>query len=80
MPTQQRTLEERRARIEAVRARLERRREGAGIADLLAAVNEDLDAIVDEDRDAADRAYDKIEARLAAERIRIEDDAEEGDR
>jgi hypothetical protein len=50
------------------------------MGDLLASVNDDLDRVVHEDRDEADRAYDKIEARLAAERIRLEDDAEEEDR
>ncbi len=68
------------ARIAAAEARLARRRAGDDMSDLLAAMNDDLDEIVHEDRDAADRANDRIEARLAAERIRLEDDAEEEDR
>lgn len=76
-------LEERRAgiagAIAAAQARLEKRQEGDDMGDLLATLNDDLDQIVHEDRDEADRAYDRIEARLAAERIRLEDDAEEED-
>jgi F0F1-type ATP synthase membrane subunit b/b' len=84
MPTPDSSLDERRARIAAqiaaAQARLEKRRAGDDIGDLLASMNDDLDEIVHEDRDEADRAYDRIEARLAAERIRLEDDAEEEDR
>jgi hypothetical protein len=84
MPKPQTDLDERRARIvaelAAAEARLAKRRAGDDMGDLLAAVNDDLDAVVHEDRDEADRAYDRIEARLAAERIRLEDDAEEEDR
>jgi hypothetical protein len=68
------------AQIAAARARLEARRQGGGIGDLLAGVNDELDQIANEDIDEAERAMKKIEARLAAERIRIEDDAEEEDR
>ncbi len=46
---------------------------------LLAELNDEVDAIAHEDHDEAQRAYDKVEARLAAERIREEDDAEEDD-
>jgi hypothetical protein len=78
------TLDERRKRIgaaiEAARARLAAHEKPGTIGDLLASVNDDLDQVVHEDRDAADRAYDRIEARLAAERIRLEDDAEDEDR
>jgi hypothetical protein len=84
MTTPDSDLDARRARIAAeiaaAQARLAKRRAGDDMGDLLASMNDDLDEIVHEDRDEADRAYDRIEARLAAERIRLEDDAEEEDR
>jgi hypothetical protein len=84
MPKPDSDLDARRARIAAqiaaAKARLAKRRAGEDMGDLLASMNDDLDEIVHEDRDEADRAYDRIEARLAAERIRLEDDAEEEDR
>jgi hypothetical protein len=84
MTTPDSDLDARRARIAAeiaaAEARLAKRKAGDDMGDLLASMNDDLDEIVHEDRDEADRAYDRIEARLAAERIRLEDDAEEEDR
>jgi hypothetical protein len=84
MTTPDSDLDARRARIAAeiaaAQARLAKRRAGDDMGDLLASMNDDLDEIVHEDRDEADRAYDRIEARLAAERIRLEDDTEEEDR
>jgi hypothetical protein len=84
MPKPDSDLDARRARIAAqiaaAEARLAKRQAGDDMGDLLASVNDDLDRVVHEDRDEADRAYDRIEARLAAERIRLEDDAEEEDR
>jgi hypothetical protein len=84
MPEPDSDLDARRARIAAkiaaAQARLAKRQAGDDMGDLLASMNDDLDEIVHEDRDEADRAYDRIEARLAAERIRLEDDAEEEDR
>lgn len=78
------TLDKRRARLAAAIRAAKARHEAAlgdpGIGDLLSTVNDDLDRIAHEDRDEADRAYDRIEARLAAEQIRIEDDEEEEDR
>ena len=78
------TLDARRAKlaaaIRAARTRHEANADGGGVDDLLASVNDDLDRIAHEDYDEADRAYDRIQARLAAERIRIEDDEEEEDR
>ncbi len=78
------TLDKRRARlaaaIRAAKARYEANLGDPGIGDLLTTVNDDLDRIAHEDRDEADRQYDKIEARLAAEQIRTEDDEEEEDR
>ncbi len=79
------TLDERKDRlgaaIAAAQARLEasRRMDADDIGVLLAGLNDDLDEIV-HDSDEAQRALDGIEARLAAERIRIEDDEEEEDR
>jgi hypothetical protein len=77
------TLDDRRstlgARIRAAQSRLEAGKEGPGMGALLAELNDEVDAIAHEDHDAAQRAYDKVEARLAAERIREEDDAEEDD-
>lgn len=69
------------AAIAAAKARLEARQggEGIGIGGLLSTMNDELDQIAHEDHDAAHREYDKIEARLAAERIRLEDDAEDED-
>lgn len=69
------------ALIAAARARLAARsgaEDSAGA--VLAGLNDDLDQIVHEDHDAAKRAYDKIEARLMAEKIRIEDDLEDEER
>jgi F0F1-type ATP synthase membrane subunit b/b' len=84
MPKPDSDLDARRARIAAkiaaAEARLAKRQAGDDMGDLLASMNDDLDEIVHEDRDEADRAYDRIEARLAAERIRLEDDAEDEDR
>lgn len=77
------TLDERRstlgARIRAAQARHGRREaeDGPGMGALLAELNDEVDAIGHDDHDAAHRAYDKIEARMAAERIREEDDAED---
>lgn len=77
------TLEDRRAalgaRIRAAQARLAQEREGPGMGALLAELNDEVDAIGHEDRDEAARAYDRVEARLAAARIRAEDDAEDDD-
>jgi hypothetical protein len=80
------TLDERKAALGAAiadalaRARARRNLDDDSIGAVLGALNDDLDQIVHTDRDAADRAYDRIEARLAAERIRIEDDLEDEDR
>lgn len=77
------TLEDRKERlgaaIAAARAKLEARRnlDDESIGALLAEMNEDLDQITHADEDAAEREYNKIEARLAAERITIEDDKDE---
>lgn len=68
------------AAIAAARARLAAREGGADIGAVLAGVNADLDRITDTDLDEAERAMKKIEARLAAERIRREDDEEDADR
>jgi F0F1-type ATP synthase membrane subunit b/b' len=82
----EKALDERKERlaaaIAAAQARLAARRghEDDSIGALLAGLNDEVDQIVHEDHDAAKRAYDRIEARLAAERIRLEDDAEEEDR
>jgi hypothetical protein len=79
------TLDERKARLgaalAAAQARLAARRnlDVDSIGAVLATINDELDEVVHSDRDAADRAYDRIEARLAAERIRIEDDLEDED-
>lgn len=77
-------LDKRRARlgaaIRAAKARYEANLGDPGIGDLLTTVNDDFDRIAHEDRDEAERAYDKIEARLKAEQIRIEDDEEDADR
>jgi hypothetical protein len=79
-------LDERKARLgaahAAAQARLAARRnfDDDSIGAVLATINDELDEVVHSDRDAADRAYDRIEARLAAERIRIEDDLEDEDR
>jgi C4-dicarboxylate-specific signal transduction histidine kinase len=84
MPKTVSDLDERRARIAAkiaaAEARLAKRTAGVDMGDLIKEINDDLDRVAHEDRDEADRAYDRIEARLAAERIRLEDDAEEEDR
>jgi hypothetical protein len=80
------TLDQRRDRlgaaIAAARARLAARQnlDDASIGALLSTVNDEFDQIVHEDEDEAERAYKRIEARLAAEKIRIEDDEEEEDR
>lgn len=80
------TLEERKDRlgaaIAAAQAKLAARQnlDDDSIGAALAAINDDFDKIVDADQTAAQREYDKIEARLMAEKIRIEDDAEEEDR
>lgn len=80
------TLDERKDRlgaaIAAAKAKLAARRnlDNVSIGSALAAINDDLDQIVHEDETATQREYDKIEARLMAEKIRIEDDAEEEDR
>lgn len=78
------TLTERKAtlgaRIRAAQARLEASNEGPGMGALLAELNDEVDAIAHDDHDEAHRALDKVEARMAAEKIREEDDAEEDDR
>jgi hypothetical protein len=79
-------LDERRASLGAAladamaRAQARRNMDNDSIGAVLGVLNDDLDQIVHTDRDEADRAYDRIEARLAAERIRIEDDLEDEDR
>jgi hypothetical protein len=79
-------LDKRRANLSAAladamaRAQARRNMDNNSIGAALGALNDDLDEIVHADRDEADRAYDRIEARLAAERIRIEDDLEDEDR
>ena len=84
--TQKPTLDERKALLGTaiadalVRARARRNLDNDSIGAVLGALNDDLDKVVHTDRDEADRAYDRIEARLAAERIRIEDDLEDEDR
>ena len=52
-----------------------------GIGAGLATLNDDLDQVVQRtaDQTAAQREYDRIEARLMAEKIRIEDDQEDED-
>lgn len=77
------TLDARRERLSAAIAAA-RRRAGAeegstAIGGLLGGINDELDLITHEDRDAAEQAYNKIEARLQAERIRIEDDLAEAE-
>ncbi|MBP7000112.1 hypothetical protein [Amaricoccus sp.] len=80
------TLEERSealgARIAAARALLERRERGDNetIGAVLGGLNDELDKVVHDDHDAAQQTMNKIEARLRAEEIRIEDDKEEEDR
>jgi len=80
------SLDERKASLGAAiadalaRARARRDLDNDSIGAVLGVLNDDLDQIVHTDRDEADRAYDRIEARLAAERIRIEDDLEDEDR
>lgn len=77
------TLDERKDRlgaaIAAAQAKLAARRnlDDDSIGAALAAINDDFDQIVDADQTAAQREYDKIEARLMAEKIRIEDDKED---
>lgn len=77
------TLDARRERLgatlAAAQAKLAARRneDNESIGTALAAINDDLDHIAHEDKTAAQRDYDKIEARLMAEKIRIEDDREE---
>lgn len=77
------TLDERKDRlgaaIAAAQAKLAARLnlDDDSIGAALASINDDLDQIVHEDQTAAQREYDKIEARLMAEKIRIEDDKEE---
>lgn len=80
-PTADERKERLRAAIAAAQARLQARRDldGESIGAVLGMLNDDLDQIM-HDRDDADRALDRIEARLAAERIRIEDDLEDEDR
>lgn len=67
------------AAIAAAQAKLAARRnlDGDSIGTALAGINDDFDQIVHEDQTAAQREYDKIEARLMAEKIRIEDDKED---
>ena len=67
------------ARIAAAQARLGRRVRGdaATIGAALGALNDELDLAVNEDHDAARQRLRKIEARLRAEEIRLEDDAED---
>ncbi len=60
----------------AARRRMDEDSIGAGLATL----NDDLDQVVHADQTAAQREYDRIEARLMAEKIRIEDDQEDEDR
>lgn len=76
--------DERRSRLDAAiasaRARLAARERGGDIGDVLAGVNTDLDRLANADIDEAERELRKIEARLAAERIRLEDDAEDEER
>ena len=80
------TLDARRDRIgaaiAAARSRLKARQSMAGddIGTVLAGLNDEVDQIVHDDQDAASREYDRIEARLVAEKIRIEDDEEFEDR
>ena len=68
-------------RIAAAKARSDARRRGDGltIGAALGTLNEELDALSDEDHDEAQRELNKIEARLRAEEIRLEDDEEERD-
>ncbi len=82
MPSAQ-TLDERKARLgaalAAAQARLAARQnlDDDSIGAALASINDEFDQVVHEDETAAQREYDKIEARLMAEKIRIEDDREE---
>lgn len=67
------------ARIAAAQARLEARQRNSGdtIGAALGGLNDELDLIVHDDQDAAAQQMNKIEARLRAEEIRIEDDKED---
>mgnify|MGYP000880102897 CR=1 FL=1 len=66
-------------RIAAAQARLAARQRGddVSIGEVLGGLNDELDQIVHEDHDDAVQRLNKIEARLRAEEIRIEDDKEE---
>lgn len=67
------------ARIAAAEARLAARQRGdhETIGAALGAINDELDELVHEDHDAATQHLNKIEARIRAEEIRIEDDKED---
>ncbi|MBP7242133.1 hypothetical protein [Amaricoccus sp.] len=77
------SLEQRRdalgARIAAAQARLKAHESGQedSIGTMLAGFNDELDHIVHEDHDVATQRMNRIEARLKAEEIRIEDDLED---
>jgi len=67
------------ARIAEAQARLRARESGEddSIGAVLGALNEELDHAVHEDHDVYVQRLNKIEARLRAEEIRIEDDRED---
>ncbi len=67
------------ARIAAARARFAVRRDGPTVGAVLGALNDELDEIVYEDHDDAQRRLHKIEARLVAEELKLEDEEEERD-
>jgi nucleotide-binding universal stress UspA family protein len=67
------------ARIAAAQARIAARRRGedVSVGAALGTLNDELDEMVYEDHDEAKRALNKIEARLRAEEIKLEDEEEE---
>jgi hypothetical protein len=81
-PEAQRRIDQIGARIAAARKKLAQRTDlqDAGIGGLLGAVNDDFDEVLHEEHDEESRRLDRIEARLRAEEIRLEDDAEDEDR
>jgi hypothetical protein len=68
------------ARIKAAQEKLRARQRGASPGDVLGALNDELDELTHEDHDDAQQRLNKIEARLRAEEIRIEDEEEDKDR
>lgn len=65
------------ARIRAAQERLQARQRGPDPGDILGTLNDELDEMSHDDHDEARQRLNKIEARLRAEEIRIEDEEEE---